>query len=65
MNLPQSKTPEVKWNIREHNLQFAIRMNGKPATIHGLPVALSNVYDPFGVWAPFVVDIRLIMQRLC
>ena len=63
--LPEDKALGVKWNIQEDTLRFIIKMNDKPATRHGLLVALSSVYDPLGLGASFLLKGRLIIRRLC
>ena len=63
--LPEDKTLGVKWNIQGDMLGFIIKMEDKPATQCGLLAALSSVYDPLGLGAPFLFKGRLIIQRLC
>ena len=62
--LPEDKVLVVKWNIQEDTLRFIIKMDGKPATRRGLLVALSSVYNPLGLEAPFQLKSRLIIQGL-
>ena len=40
-------------------------MDDKSTTRRGLLAALSSVYDPLGLEAPFLLKGRLIIQRLC
>ena len=63
--LPEDKALGVKWNIQENTLGFIIKMDGKPATRRGVLAALSSVYNPLGLGAPFMLKGRLIVQRLC
>ena len=63
--LPEDKALGVKWNIQEVTLGFIIEMDDKPTTRRGFLAALSSVYDPFGLGAPFLLKDRLIIQRLC
>ena len=63
--LPEDKALEVKWNIQEDILGFIIKMDDKPINRRGLLAALSSVYDPLGLGAPFLLKGRLIIQRLC
>ena len=53
--LPGDKALGVKCNIQEDTLGFIIKMDDKPATRSGLLAALSSVYDPLGLGAPFLV----------
>ena len=63
--LPEDKALGVKWNIQEDMSGFIIKMDDKPPTRRGLLAALSIVYDPLGLGAPFLLKDRLIIQRLC
>ena len=63
--LPDDKALGVKWNIQEDTLGFIIKMDDKPTTRRGLLAALSSVYDPLGLGAPFLLKGKLIIQRLC
>ena len=53
--LPENKALGLKWNIQEDRLGFIIKMDDKPATRRGLLAAMSNVYDPLGLGAPFLL----------
>ena len=55
----------MKWNIQEYMLGFIIKMDDRQPTQCGLLAALSIVYDPLGLGAPFLLKDRLIIQRLC
>ena len=63
--LSEDKVLGVKWNIQEDTLRFIFKLDDKPATQCGLLAALSSVYDPLGLGAPFLLKGRLIIQRLC
>ena len=62
---PEDKTLGVKWNIQEDTLGFIVKMDDKPTTRYGLLAALSSVYGPLGLGAPFLLKGRLIIQRPC
>ena len=64
-NFTDHKALGVKWNIKNDALGFIIRMNDKPATRRGLLAALSSIYDPLGLGAPFLLKGRQIIQTLC
>ena len=40
-------------------------MDDKPSTQRGLLAALSSVYDPLGLRAPFLLKGKIFIQRLC
>ena len=60
--LPEDKALGVNWNIQEDTI---FKMDDKPATRRRLLAALSSVYDPLGLGAPFLLKGRLIIQQLC
>ena len=44
---------------------FKISTEQKPLTLRGLLSTLSSVYDPLGLAAPFLLEGRKIIQKLC
>ena len=54
-NLTDDKALGVKWNVKDVTLGFIVKMNNKPATRRGLLAALSSIYDPLGLGAPFLL----------
>ena len=64
-NLTDNKALEVKWNVKDDTLGFIIKMNNKPTTQQRLLAALSSIYDPLGLGAPFLLKGRQIIQILC
>ena len=54
-NLTDDKALGVKWNVQDVTLGFIVKMNNKPATRRGLLAALSSIYDPLGLGAPFLL----------
>ena len=54
--LAEDKALGVRWNVGEDTLGFQIKMSDKPVTRRGLLAALSSVYDPFGLGAPFFFE---------
>ena len=61
----EDKAIGVKWNIQECTLGFTIKIDDKPTTQRWLQAALSSVYHPLGLGAPFLLKDILITQRLC
>ena len=55
----------VQWNIDEDIFGFKIAAQEKPLTRCGLLSTLSSVYDPLGLAAPFILEGRVIIQKLC
>ena len=53
--LPEDKALGVKWNIQEDTVGFIIKIDGKPATRRGLLPALSSIYGPLDLGAPFLL----------
>ena len=63
--LLEDKTLGVKWNISKDTLEFQTEMAENPSARRGLLSMLSNIYDPLGLGAPFLLKGRLIIQQLC
>ena len=63
--LAEDKALGVRWNVGEDTLGFQIKMSDKHVTRRGLLTALSGVYDPVGLGAPFLLKGFQIIQNLC
>ena len=63
--LTEDKALLVRWNIGEDTLGIQIKLSDKPVTRRGLLAALSSVYDPLGLGAPFLLKGRQIIQNIC
>ena len=63
-NWSDDKVFWVKWIVKDDTLGFIIKMNNKPATQWGLLAALSSIYDPFKLGAPFSLKGRQLIQTL-
>ena len=61
----EDKALGVRWNIEEDNLGFQIKISDKRVTRRGLREALSKVYDPLGLGAPFLLKGHQIIHNLC
>ena len=64
-DLPVERALGVHWNIENDYLGFKINLNDKPVTRRGMLSTISSVYDPLGIAAPFVLEGRKILQKLC
>ena len=64
-DLPVQRALGVHWNIENDYLGFKINLKDKPLTRRGMLSTISSVYDPLGVAAPFVLEGRKILQKLC
>ena len=64
-DIPEEKALGVHWNVEEDVLGFQIELKEKPLTRRGLLSTLSSVYDPLGIVAPFILEGRSIIQKLC
>ena len=60
-NFTDDKALGVKWNIKGDTLGLIFKMNDKPATRQSLLAALSRIYDPLGLSAPFLLKGRQII----
>ena len=64
-DLPNDKALGICWNIEKDTFSFKINLDRKPITKRGLLSMISSIYDPLGYAAPFVLEGRRILQRLC
>lgn len=55
----------VSWNLSNDVFRFVLGKKDKPATRRGILSTISSIYDPLGLIAPFLLQGRLILQRLC
>ena len=63
--LPVEKALGVQYNIDEDTFGFKIAVEEKPLTRCGLLSTLSSVYDPLDFAAPFILEGRIFIQKLC
>ncbi|MEM7299252.1 MAG: hypothetical protein AAF391_13420, partial [Bacteroidota bacterium] len=67
LSLCQSETfLGLPWNIRNDTLNLC-NMSAKDSklTRRGILSTVSSIYDPLGIASPFVLEGKLILQRLC
>ena len=53
--LSEDKAFGVKWNIQENTSGFIIKVDDKSETRRELLAALSSIYSPLGLGAPFLL----------
>ena len=63
--LPVERALGVHWNVETDKFQYNVCIREKPATRRGILSVISSIYDPLGMAAPFILNAKLIMQRLC
>ena len=63
--LPVKRTLGDQWNIDKDKFGFKLAAEEKTLTCRGLLSTLSSVYDPLGFAAPFILEGRIIIQKLC
>ena len=63
--LPAERTLGLQWYTESDECGFCASEITKPATRRGLLSAISAIYDPLGIVSPFVLDAKLLLQRLC
>ena len=60
----------IHWNIEKHNLGFDVNFKDKPHTKRGMFSVVSSIYDPLGLFSPFVLEARqnhpdVVSQSTC
>ena len=64
-SLPIELALGVQWNVETDTLGFKVKLKDQPATRRGILASISALYDPLGLASPFLLNGKLIMQRLC
>ena len=54
----------IHWNITVENFFFSSKIIDSPPEMRGLPSAVSTIFDPFGLLAPFIMKIKLLLQSM-
>ena len=63
--LPTEKTLGVIWNAENDTFRFEISLRDKSCTRRGLLSVASQIFDPLGFAAPFVIIARSLLQSVC
>ena len=64
IDLPKERALGVKWNIENDQLGFTVNLGDKPFTRCGMLSMISQIYDPLGLAAPFLLKDKIILQDL-
>ena len=64
IDLPKERALGVKWNIENDQLGFTANLGDKPFTRCGMLSMISQIYDPLGLAAPFLLKGKIILQDL-
>lgn len=63
--LPSERTLGLEWCIETDNFTFTSNLKHKPSTKRGILSVISQLFDPLGLLAPYLLQGRNIMQRAC
>ena len=64
IDLPKERALGVKWNIENDQLGFTVNLGDKPFKRCGMLSMISQIYDPLGLAAPFLLKGKIILQDL-
>ena len=70
-DLPTETALGLKWNVEEDVFTWAadddtlVQTRGKAITRRGILSAVSSLFDPLGMIAPFIMKAKLLLQELC
>ena len=70
-DLPTETALGLKWNVEEDVFTWAVdddtlvQTRGKAITRCGILSAVSSLFDPLGMIAPFIMKAKLLLQELC
>ena len=62
--LPSHKTLGLSWDPNLDKFRIKVTIGTHPMTRRGLLSTLTNVYDPLGMTGPFLLPVKLLLQRL-
>lgn len=63
--LPIERALGVHWCVESDTFQFRIELKDRPLTRRGILSTVSSVFDPLGMFAPFILVGKGILQELC
>ena len=64
-DLPVERALGLYWDVETDNLQFKINQSDKLVTTQGIQSTTNSVYNPLGIGIPFLLPVKLLLQRLC
>ena len=53
------------WFVEADQFGFKVFIKDRPCTRRGILSAVSSLYDPLGMAAPFILPAKLPLQDLC
>ena len=63
--LPVERALGVSWFVEADHFGFKVFTKDRPCTRRGILSAVSSLYDPLGMAAPFILPAKLLLQDLC
>lgn len=63
--LPNERTLGVHWKVESDRLGLETEVKEKALTRRGILSVMSSVFDPLGIVAPFMLPVKVLVQRLC
>ena len=63
--LPVERALGVSWFVEADQFGFKVFIKDRPCTRRGILSAVSSLYDPLGMAAPFILPAKLLLQDLC
>ena len=64
-DLPNEKALGICWNLKDDTFSFKLKLDTRTLTKRVMLSMISSIYDPLGFAAPFILEGRRILQRLC
>lgn len=62
---PLERALGIQWDIRNDKFTFRVAVKNKAPTRRNILSVVSSIYDPLGVLAPFTLQAKQILQKLC
>ncbi len=68
-DLPKESALGLKWNVEDYAFVSEVDREtldqGKAATRRGILSVVSSLFDPLGMFAPYIMKAKLLLQELC
>ena len=64
-SLPVHKALGILWDAASDEIRVKVDVKERPMTRRGLLSMVSQTYDPLGMWQPFLLPAKLLLQEAC
>ena len=62
---PRERVMGLQWEVSSDQLCVRINKPNKPYTRRGILAMTHSVFDPLGMVAPVIIELKLLLRELC